>query len=332
MNNGNEIALGMGKAVVKGWQEAQEMRIRTNNRVRDLIYRKVEGIPFEKPQEKKEEKKHEEKFKDSKIPQYLDTLLEKGEITKKERKYVDTLVDISTDLKTLEDTYAKLLKPYVEQEEIYKDYYKNIKGVGPAMAAQLIQMLGYCDGVRTEEDGRVVEKVPHASSLRRYCCMDPDGAKGRTKGQKLHGNIKAKTLWWKIGSQMMMAKNPTYIKLYNERKELETERMEKNDPSAPKNALQAHLRAMRWATQKFINWHWVIGRQLKGYPTNRGWIFEVKNHSDYIPPPIIPEILKDEKGQWDPIRPAGWIFENGKKDWSEADDYIKRLCGRANES
>ena len=334
------LAYGMGNSVVNGYKEIQKDRIIAQNRIRNLVYHKVAGIPFNVVEEKRsedEQKKLDEEYSDEKLPKLIDKLVVEEKLTEKEKTYLETLVDMANELKNVEERYYNLLPSYIDKEELWYHYYKHMRGIGPSIGAQLICIVGYASGVNKE--GKDI--CPYPSSLRRYCMMDPAGAKGKTRGEKLVGNIKAKTLWYLASTCMIRSGNKTFRKLYTERKQFELARMENEEEGAPKNRLHADFRARRYAIQKFISWHWVIARQLKGYPTNKGWIFEMGEQSkdgerikhkaeNYLKPPIIPEILKDENGEWSPNRPAGWIFKVGHKEWSEADEYIKKICGKAN--
>lgn len=299
------VELGIGYLAVKLRQEAMGMRISTMSRYRDLIRRKVENIPFNKVEAKKsddDKKKDTDKFKDSELPKYLAQLKKEKRLTKLEMKRINTALDMIGDIKALEQRATKdLINPYILHEEMYYAYYKHIKGIGPVMTAELMNIGMRSTGIK--EDG--TEMCPHISSLRKYCMMDPDGARGRTSGQKLEGNLKAKTLWWKVAAQMMMAKNPIFMRLYNGEKDRQTKLMEackchncgkgpdahsiskakykdtkyhcKNamlyapdNLSAPRSKLHAHRRAIRSTIQKFITWHWIIDRQLAGFPTDQG--------------------------------------------------------------
>jgi hypothetical protein len=356
------IEYGIGYLAVKLRQEAMDMRTATMNRYRDLIRRKIEGISFDKPEGKKtdeQKEKDREKYKDSELAKYLVELKKTGKLSEAEMKRINTALDMVEDIKALEARASKeLIEPYVTKEELYYAYYKHIKGIGPTLTAEMLNNGMQPHGLK--EDG--TEKCPHVSSLRRYCMMDPRGAKGRKAGEVLGGNIKAKTLWWKIAKQMMMANNPTFMGLYNGEKARQLELMkeckctncklgpEKHKrgkgqahykckdgkkfigtiPSAPMSLDHAHKRAIRWTMQKFITWHWIVDRQLNGYATDGGYIFEgaEKPHdlSGFIQPPYVPDILKDKNGQWNPKRPAGWIFSVGHKDWKDADQHIQSLC------
>jgi hypothetical protein len=340
----NSFVMGAGILGVRLRQEIQIMRKAIYNRKRDLIRRKVEGIPYDRPEPKKtdeQKQKIQEKYTDKKLAKIEKELRKKEELNKNELTKLDTINDLILNIQGLEkDCEKSLVNPYAKKTELYQRYYRHIKGVGPVLCAELIHDGGDPAGFYIDEKNKqMVEKCPTPASLRKYCMMDPAGAKGRKRGEKAEGSPTAKTLWWKISSQMMMAKNDTFMQLYKKRKAFEIERMENGEEGAAKNKMHVEARAKRYAIQKFINWHWVISRQLAGYATNKGWIFEIGEESEdgkrikhgankYLMPPYIPAILLDSNGNWDPDRPAGWIFKQGKKDWSEADNYIRKLCGK----
>lgn len=338
------LEMGAGMVGVKLRQQIQELRKAGRNMHRDMVRKKAEGIPFDRPEPKKTEEQKKnivKKYTDKKIAAIQKKMEKNGELNEAELTKLHTLQDIMGEVETLEKDVERLLvNPYAKKTELYKRFYQHIKGVGPVLCAELINDGGDPAGFYVDEKNKqMVEKCPTPASLRKYCMMDPGGAHGRKRGEKTTGSPKAKTLWWKLSNQMMMAKNKEFMELYYERKMHEKERIANEEVGAAKNKIHLELRAKRYAIQKFINWHWVISRQLKGYPTNKGWIFEVGEESEdgkrikhgankYLMPPYIPAILLDENGQWDPDRPAGWIFDQGKKDWSEADNYVRKLCGK----
>jgi hypothetical protein len=207
------VELGIGDLATKLRTEAMGMRMSTMSRYRDLIRRKVENIPFDTPEGKKDKDaklKDQDKYKDVELPKFLAQLKEEKRLTPTEMKRINTAQDMIADIKALEKIcVTDLIEPYIVKEELYYAYYKHIKGVGPTLAAELINSGMQPAGIN--DAGK--EVCPHVSSLRRYCMMDPDGAVGRKSGHKLTGNIAAKTLWWKIAQQMAMAKNETYVKL-----------------------------------------------------------------------------------------------------------------------
>ena len=51
----DDIIIELGRIATEGYYDYQEIRITQNNRIRDIIRRKLEGIPMDKPEEKKEE-------------------------------------------------------------------------------------------------------------------------------------------------------------------------------------------------------------------------------------------------------------------------------------
>ena len=359
------VELGIGDLATKLRTESMGVRMSTMSRYRDLVRRKVENIPYDRPEEKKnkEQKLNDQnKYSDEELPKFLARLKQEKRLNPVELTRINTALDMISEIKDLEKRcVTDLIEPYIVKEELYYAYYKHIKGVGPVLAAELINSGMQPAGINKE--GK--EICPHVSSLRRYCMMDPDGAAGRKSGAKLTGNIQVKTLWWKVAKQMMMAKNEMFTRLYEDAKAKQLKIMEdckcKNCgerpdehhkdkkykdnkyhckggktlfdttiPESPMSLGHAHMRAQRSALQKFITWHWIIVRQLAGFPTDQGYIFTVAPNphalSQFINPPYIPDILKDENGNWDSARPAGWIFQVGHKDWKDAPEYVKKLC------
>ena len=85
-----------------------------------------------------------------------------------------------------------------------------------------------------------------------------------------------------------------------------------------------HAMASRKMMVLFLEDYWVISRQLLGYPTVPPYPQSVLQHNGYRPPRYIPEILKP----FDPIRDWGWIFKNEKRDWNDADEFVRMKCDK----
>ena len=81
----SDVFFELGRIAVGGYYDYQEIRISQRNRIRDIIRRKIEGIPLDKPEEKKEDKDFLKRYSDEKLGYYLNVLVRRGEITEYER-------------------------------------------------------------------------------------------------------------------------------------------------------------------------------------------------------------------------------------------------------
>jgi len=100
----------------------------------------------------------------------------------------------------MEDRIVRELTELLEEFPIYTEWLKYVKGVGPALAGQII-------GLLYTEDGRGIERFSNVSKLWKYCALDvvdgraPRPEKGRHYGRKK----KLKGVLWKIAVQMLKA-------------------------------------------------------------------------------------------------------------------------------
>jgi len=124
-----------------------------------------------------------------------------------------------------------------------------------------------------------------------------------------------------VGSMKMDARvyNTNYQKLITEAKKVGKDKvLIKLSPG------HIHAMASRKMMTLFLEDYWVITRQLLGYPTTPPYPQSVLQHNHYRPPKYVPEMLQP----FEPIREMGWIFNQGKRPWEDADDYIKEKCGK----
>jgi len=285
----DDVIYELGKIAVEGYYDYQQIRVSQKNRVRDIIRRKIEGIPLDKPEEKKEDKKYDEKFKDKNLPTFLGELVLEGKINDVEKKYIEKLYSISTETKKTENNYKGLMDQYLAQEKLWYLWLEKIKGISSVLGSNLLKNFGYCENYR------------YVSSLRRHTGFDPDGAKGRKKGELISYNPKLKTLMWKIADSFVKQRTPVYRKIYDNVKIAEHRLMDKygkgvvisdfknnGEKATCKNDKHGDLRARRRTVQIFQEHYWVIGRKMKGLPITDPYPIDKLGHTHYIPPPFDP--------------------------------------------
>ncbi|GAG16560.1 unnamed protein product, partial [marine sediment metagenome] len=150
----NELRIELGALATGMFYNAQEERIKAFNRIRQIIFRKIEGIDLtDKQDKKKEDEKHKEKYTDAKLLKYIQE--QKAKLSKEEEDYIEKIMELLKNARTRENEHKALMAFYVEQEPIYK-WLDNIKGISTLNSANLLQYFGYC------------EKAKHCSSLWKY--------------------------------------------------------------------------------------------------------------------------------------------------------------------
>lgn len=241
MNKDDQTIKFTGRIVAGAYYDFQELRKGTMSRIRDIVRKIDEGIPFDEVEEKKsvkEERAIEKAYADKNLPEILNNLLSEGKIDDKNQGYVKNLLDATHEVVKTENRYKKLMMDYVEAEPIYDVFLKHIHGVGPVLSANMIKEFGYCNqtyrsDVVDEDSGKVVhkegeEKCPHVSSLWRLCGQDVvDGqAPCRRKGESINYSPRLKTLAWKISDSLMKQRTPYYRGLYDGEKDSQLARMQ----------------------------------------------------------------------------------------------------------
>ncbi len=259
----------LGRIISGAYYDYQNVRLSSMNRVRDVVRKKKEGIPFDQKEDKKEDKSFSKDFNDKKLPKILDTMLEEGVITKDEYVYIKETMDLINKSSKLEQEYKTYMLKYIGSEKIWTEFLSKIKGIGPVLGANLIKNFGYC------------ERFEMVSSVWKYCGLHViDGvAAKRKKGEKLDYNPKMKTLAWKIGDSFIKMNTPIYRDIYDRAKERELNR---KDDNKPKNKMHAHLRAMRKTVKLFLSHYWACSRTLAGLDTREEYVFAKLGHKNKI--------------------------------------------------
>jgi len=118
-------------------------------------------------------------------------------------------------LETLEEEIQHRLDKELETVEIYTEFLENVKGISMTLGAGLV---AYLDP----------EKAPYPSSFWKFCGMHPEGAKGRSRGEKIEYNPFMKTHVWKVGDSFVKQRTPKYRPMYDKAKVEENEKL--NEP------------------------------------------------------------------------------------------------------
>ena len=220
------------------------------------------------------------KYDDRKLSKLLTELLKSGKITKHEYDFMLKIIVLSKETGKVEKNYKDMMHGYLLEEPIWVEWLKNIRGISDVLGSNLMKIFGYC------------ENFKQISSVWRYSGLDPDGAKGRTKGEKIHYNPMAKTLAWKISDSFIKQRTPTYRRIYDEEKARQLALKESGAEHAPKSLLHADLRARRKMAKIFLQHYWLVCRDIKGLPVSLPYCFERLGHTHFVSPPFY--VMKHE--------------------------------------
>lgn len=305
----------IGRIISGSWEGFRDVRMSSNNRIRDVVRKKIEGIPFDKKEDKKDEKTYDSKYVDSEIPKLITTLIADRKISDREGQYLGKFIELRSSAQKIEEQYKKVMSEYIENEDIWKGFLSHVRGISMILSTQLIKEFSYC------------ERFAKPSSLQRYCgfhlvcpectyekefddgstkimavvagsdgkCPNCDkkgiGAK-RKRGQGIDYNPKARTLVWKVADSFIKQRSPVYAapaqtsegrtfqSIYHTYKDKQLQRLagEKN----VKN--HAHMRAMRKICKIFLQHYWAAAREFAGLELRKPFVEEHmgKEHHKFI--------------------------------------------------
>ncbi len=219
------------RTLLKSIEDFQSMRIRTDNRLK----KKADGS--------------DQKGAEKALDITTDAIL--------------TNVDMSQDIRELEEKYSKELEKIVKQTDEWKLYLKDVKGIGPKVAAVLI----------TEIDPYKAETV---SKIWQYAGLNSGMVLGRTKdgitGDMVRGDrptagyllpynkfLKAYLLGV-LGDSFLKSKNPKYSKIYYDSKNYYSTRPDWKGESGK----HIHRASIRRMVKIFLQDYYVFIRGLYG--------------------------------------------------------------------
>lgn len=180
-------------------------------------------------------------------------------------------VDLFDSTKAIEDKLTKQLEAVVKQTPEWKQYFKDIKGIGPKMAAILIAEI---DPYKAETVSKIWQYAGMNSAMVFGKKKDKDGnitvttdlVKGDkpTAGYVLPYNKYLKmAVGGKIATQLMMANNPKYKAIYEGAKHF----YETNPKWKDESKLHIHRAATRKMMKQFLADYYAFVRPLYGLET-----------------------------------------------------------------
>ena len=204
----NQIRIELGALATGMFYNAQAERIKAFNRIRQVIFRKIEGIDLTEKQDKKpEEEKHKEKYTDAKLLKYINE--QKDKLNKEEQEYIDKIMDLLQEARKNENKYKNLMAFYIESEPI-SEWLSSIRGISTLNSANLLQYFGYC------------EKAKHCSSLWKYAglhVVDGKAPKLSKGAGQLDWNPHLRMLMYRVGDCFVKHRTPFYRDIYDREKE-----------------------------------------------------------------------------------------------------------------
>lgn len=157
----------------------------------------------------------------------------------------------------------KYLEKDIKQHPLWKNYLKDVKGIGPIFASALINNID-------------IEKAQHASSLWKYCGLGVDLETGeadkRKKGQKISWNPFLKKTCYLIGTSFIKSKGK-YRTIYDTSKEFYQKKFPNEVPVKGTKIVKytkghIHAMSMRRATKLFLAEMWLVWREMENLPVS----------------------------------------------------------------
>lgn len=266
----------IARIAVGGYDDYQAVRKATLNRVRDVIRKKREGIPFDAVEDEKDDPDYSSEYADDNLPELIAEMFAADELTQHERDYLDHLLTLARESQQIEEQFKDIME-IVEYEPIYREYLQHVNGVGGTLAARLIHQFGYC------------EDFDRVSELWSYSGLAP-GQK-RERGETLGYNPKAKTLGWMVADCMVKQGDRSDYRtaFYDPYKRKQLRRMERADDmteeqldqqpwTPPQSQGHANNRAMRYLAKKFLKHYWAISRDLADEDVPDEWVITHGGH------------------------------------------------------
>lgn len=268
----------IARIAVGAYDDAQDVRISMQNRIRDVIRKKNENIPFDAVEDEidPEDREYDAQYRDENLPDLIEEMTAEGRLTEEESDYLTQMLDAAAAGERVENQYKGVME-ITETEPIYTEWLVHVYGVSTTLTARLLHQFGYC------------EEFDKVSNLWSYCGLAP--GQDRTQGEQLGYNPDAKTLAWLVADRMIMQGERSRYKaeFYDPYKQRQLDRMERavdmteaelaeTDWTPPSSRGHADNRARRYLAKKLLKAYWYHARRLRGLPVPDEWVVTHGGH------------------------------------------------------
>jgi len=301
---GSKFDQNLSRIAVGAYQDMQEMRKASMNRVRDIVRKKNEDIPFDQTEEEKEDRSFDKKYKDENLPELIQQMHDEGKLTEREFEYLESMLQAGQQAEKLENEYNKVME-ITAAEPLYREWLTHVTGVSTTLTARLMNHIGYA------------EDAERVRNLWSYAGLTPDSS--REKGEQLSYNPDLKTTAWTVADTMvkMGDKSRYRTEFYDPYKEKQLDRMDQVEEAkeegyeievreiqdhnntvpvtvavkdgeekqlfkgtAPESRGHANNRALRYLAKKFLKHYWAIARDIKGLDVPEEYIIAYGGHKN----------------------------------------------------
>ncbi len=227
------------------------------------------------------------------------------------------VIEISEKAKEFEEQVKKLLVKEMKNDQLWKEYFSKIQGIGPIISAglhsyvgdigrfdnisKLWQMAGfgmntYCKKCKkytsvevefTKRDGKTKTKAKRLQPMQKCpkCKRKTEPIiQRRVSGYMSNWNDKFKVLCWKIGQSFLkqQASKSGYRKLYDQFKAEERRKHPVKTTVGGRimfNDGHVHNRALRKVIKVFLSHLWITMRQMQNLPVTQPYITTQPQHT-----------------------------------------------------
>jgi len=274
----------IGRIVAGAYYNYQQIRISTNNRIRDIVRKKIDGIGFDEVEKKKGKKDFKKRFTDKQLTEFWKKLMDDKKVSEKEYNYVLKCLDISKESEKIENKYKKTMLEYIGTEPVYNEFLSKIRGIGPVLSANLLKEFGDCSRY---------EKISNLWSHTGNHVVGGKAPKKR-KGEDLTFSPRLRTMTWKISDCLMKLNKGIYRNIYDTEKQRQLSIKHKEGelfkkfgkPYKEKDTElklgHAHNRALRKMRKLFLANYWEASRELNGLEVTEPYSKDKLGHTNII--------------------------------------------------
>lgn len=268
----------LARIAVGAYDDAQDVRTAMMNRIRDLVRKKREGIPFDAVEEEKDpdERSYDSTYSDENLPDLVEEMVADGTLSEGEFDYLQQMLEAGRAAERVEEQYKAVMK-ITTREPIFTEWLTHVYGVSTTLTARLLNRFGYC------------EDFDRISNLWSYSGLAP--GQTRTQGEQLNYDPQAKTLGWLVADRIIMQGGRSTYKeeFYDPYKAKQLRRMDRAEDmtdaqleeqpwTPPESRGHADNRARRYLAKKFLKHYWYLARDIKGLDTPDEWVVTHGGH------------------------------------------------------
>lgn len=146
-NAGAQFNTALARIAVGGYDDMQDVRTACMNRIRDVVRKRNEGIPFDAVESEKDDDDHESKYEDEQLPKLVEGMRRTGELTEREFEYLTEVLEAAAVAHDAEKRFENIMR-ITETEPIFEQWLQHVYGVSTTLTARLLHKYGYCGPVR----------------------------------------------------------------------------------------------------------------------------------------------------------------------------------------